>query len=107
MGLLVPTLVLNGISLCNVYVSISRDVSHIHFNPSNDQIFITGTYSVYRDRNTGSESDIKIPYFLTSNNHISAGELIYTKLKSIYPEAVDIREDKYEQLIATDTEVVI
>jgi|694.fasta_scaffold29145_2 hypothetical protein len=104
MGLLVPSLVLNGISMCNVYVSISQDVSYVRFNPSNDEMTIGGTYSISKDRTIGSPSLIQIPYSFTSNNHTGTGELIYLKLKSIYPDAVDIREDKYQLLTETETE---
>lgn len=106
MGLLVPSLLLSGISMSNVYISISRDTSYVRFSPSNDEVIVRGTYSVSKDRTIDAPSLIQIPYSFTSNNHVGIGELIYLNLKSTYPEAVDILEDKYQYMTETEDQTV-
>jgi hypothetical protein len=94
MGLLVPEAQLPmGVTLSNVYISLSGEV--IQFCARESNVYrINSVYKIYNNQDKTLDTNIRIPISVSTSSvdGKSPYDILYTELKKLYPGSQDVIE---------------
>jgi hypothetical protein len=90
----------SGISVSNVYMSFSGEVIYVVPNLGSNNYNINTHYKIFRDQSKQLDANIRIPIHVEVTD-ISVGvyHYLYEKLKSYYPDSIDVIEPEPEVII--------
>lgn len=80
----------SGLTVGNVYMSFRREPVYV-FSKGNGQYEIASSYNIFKERSASLPSETKFPLvFLTTNINTNVYNLLYSELKKIYTNYIDI-----------------
>lgn len=101
MGILVSEAYLPmGITVSNVYMSFFGEMIYVYPRDADNLYQLKTYYRVYKDQEKNLDTNIRIPINVSiSDIRCDIYTILYEKLKSFYPNSVDIIEPEPEVVI--------